>query len=509
MTRYEPPSPEHLMTAARRLGMTLSSEAAVMFARYSAELDFAYRRVDALDEYQPPPCPRERSFTYPADNDNKFRAWLVKSSIKRTTAGKLAGKRIVVKDTVAVAGLPMTDGTDFLNHVPSFDATIVDRILGAGGEIAGKAVCEFLSFSSGSHTATTGVVENPVKLGYSTGGSSSGCAALVAAGEVDMAIGGDQAGSIRIPASHCGLYGLKPTFGRVPYTGAVSSEFVIDHLGPITATVEDNALLLECIAGADTFDPRTVGTPSADHYRAALGRSIAGLSIAVVNEGFGHRASQPEVDTIVRRASERFERLGAKLQTISLPWHRDGLAIWLVFAMEGYFTNLVRGNGFGGNHDGLHWSGLNNGIARWRDNVDSLPPNLKLGMLMGEDAGARYRRHYYVKAMNLVRRLREAYDRALNDYELLLMPTVPVKARPLPRESVAPETVIDLAFENIDNTCPFNLTHHPALTLPCGMADGCPIGLMLVTKRFGEAILYAAAHAFQQSTDWRRIGPAE
>ena len=509
MTLYEPPSPGHLMTAARRLGMTLSSEAAEMFARYGAELDFAYRRVDAIDEYLPLPNPRERTFTYPADNENRSRAWLVKSSIQRTTVGKLAGKRIVVKDTVAVAGLPMTDGTDFLNHVPSFDATIVDRILSSGGEIAGKAVCEFLSFSSGSHTATTGHVENPIRPGYSTGGSSSGSAALVAAGEVDMAIGGDQAGSICIPASHCGLYGLKPTFGRVPYTGAVSSEFVIDHLGPITATVEDNALLLECIAGADTSDPRTAGTPSADDYRAALGRSIAGLSIAVVNEGFGHRASQPEVDAIVRRASERFARLGAKVRTISLPWHRDGLAIWLVFAMEGYFTNLMRGNGFGGNHDGLQWSGLNNGIARWRDNPDSLPPNIKFGMLMGEDAGARYRRHYYVKAMNLVHRLREAYDSTLTDDDLLLMPTVPVKARPLPRESVAPETVIDLAFENIDNTCPFNLTHHPALTLPCGMADGCPIGLMLVTKRFGEATLYAAAHAFEQSTDWRSLGPGE
>ena len=495
------------MTAARRLGMTLSSEAAAMFAHYGAELEFAYHRLDVLDEYLPAPSPRERSFTYPADDENRFRAWLVKSSIKRTNAGKLAGKRIVVKDTVAVAGLPLTDGTDFLNHVPSFDATIVDRILAAGGEIAGNAVCEFLLFSSGSHTSATGVVENPVKPGYSTGGSSSGCAALVAAGEVDMAIGGDQAGSIRIPASHCGLYGLKPTFGRVPYTGAVSSEFVIDHLGPITATVENNALLLECIAGADPFDPRTAGTPSTVDYRAALGRSIAGLSIAVVNEGFGHRASQPEVDASVRRASEQFARLGAKLQTISLPWHRDGLAIWLVFAMEGCFANLMRGNGFGGNYDGLQWSGLNDGIARWRDNPDGLPANLKLGMLMGEDAGARYRRHYYAKAMNLVHRLREAYDTALKHHDLLLMPTVPVKARPLPQQSVPPETAIDLAFENIDNTCPFNLTHHPALTLPCGMAEGCPVGLMLVAKPFAEATLYAAAHAFERSIDWRTIGP--
>ena len=167
--------------------------------------------------------------------------------------------------------------------------------------------------------------------------------------------------------------------------------------------------------------------------------------------------------------------------------HRDGLAIWLVFAMEGYFGNLIRGNGFGGNYDGLQWSGLNDGIARWRDDPDSLPPNLKLGMLMGEDAGSRYRRHYFVKAMNLVRRLREAYDRALSEHDLLLMPTVPAKARPLPGADASPETVINLAFENIDNTCPFNLTHHPALTVPCGIVDGCPVGMMLVAKPFAES----------------------
>ena len=506
MSRYAAPLPEDVTAAARRLGMTLSEDAAAMFAHYGALLEFAYQRVEALDEYVPQPQPGERTFTRPAPEDNCFGAWLVKSSIKRKVAGKLSGKRVAIKDTIAVAGLPLTDGADFLEHIPSLDATIVDRILAAGGEIAGKAVCEFLSYSSGSHTGVTGLVENPIKPGYGAGGSSSGSAALVAAGQVDMAIGGDQAGSIRIPAAHCGLYGLKPTFGRVPYAGAVSSEFVIDHLGPITASVTDNALLLECIAGADPLDPRTAGTPPRDDYSSALGRSIGELSIAVVSEGFGHRSSQPEVDATVRRASAEFARLGATVREISLPWHRDGLAIWLVFAMEGYFGNLIRGNGFGGNHDGLQWSGLNDAIARWRDNPDRLPPNLKLGMLMGEDAGGRYRRHYYVKAMNLVRRLRDAYDRALAQHDLLLMPTVPAKARPLPTADARPETVIDLAFENIDNTCPFNLTHHPALTLPCGLAEGCPIGLMLVAKPFAEAALYAAAFAFEQSVDWRQIG---
>lgn len=501
--RYAPPSPEDITAAARRLGLTLSPEVTAMFTRYGADLAFAYRRVEELPELLPAPEPSERCFVRPAAEENRFGAWVVKSSIKRGVSGKLTGKRIAVKDTIAVAGLPMTDGTDFVSHVPPFDATVVARILNEGGEIAGKAVCEFLSYSSGSHTAATGFVENPLKPGYSSGGSSSGSAALVAAREVDMAIGGDQAGSVRIPSAHCGLYGLKPTFGRVPYTGAVSSEFVIDHLGPITTTVEDNALLLECIAGYDPLDPRTAGTPPPTDYRTALGKSVAGLSIGIVGEGFSRRSSMPEVDEIVRRAGAEFARLGVKVDHVALPAHRDALAVWLVFAMEGYFANLMRGNGFGGNFDGLQWSGLNDAIARWREAPDRLPPSLQLGMLMGEDAGTRYRRHYYVKAMNLVGRLRQAYDAALSQHDLLLMPTVPARARPLPAADARPDTVIDLAFENIDNTCPFNLTHHPALTLPCGMADGCPIGMMLVAKPFAEATLYAAAHAFEQSTNWR------
>ena len=164
--------------------------------------------------------------------------------------------------------------------MPDVDATIVERILDAGGEIAGKAVCEYYCVSGGSHTSSTGPVHNPHKRGYTTGGSSSGSAALVAAGDVDMAIGGDQAGSIRIPASHCGIVGLKPTFGLVPYTGIGLLEITIDTAGPMTATVRDNALLLEVIAGPDGLDTRQRGVP-AGRYTEALDGGVKGMRIAV------------------------------------------------------------------------------------------------------------------------------------------------------------------------------------------------------------------------------------
>ena len=193
-----------------------------------------------------------------------------------------------------LAGVPMMNGTRMLEgYIPPIDATIVTLILDAGGTIVGKAVCEAYGFSGNSHTSATGPVHNPHRSGYSAGGSSSGSAALVAAGEVDMAIGCDQGGSIRMPSSFCGTYGMKPTYGLVPYTGILGMEATIDHVGPITRSVTDNALFLEVIAGADGLDSRQ-GTPRTETYTQALGQPVAGLRIGVLREGFGLETSEPE-----------------------------------------------------------------------------------------------------------------------------------------------------------------------------------------------------------------------
>ena len=210
----------------------------------------------------------------PSADENQLGAWYVKTSIKGKAAGKLAGRRVALKDNICLAGVPMMVGAAFLEgSVPDIDATIVTRILDEGGEIAGKAVCEYYCVSGGSHTSSTGPVQNPRKHGFTTGGSSSGSAALVAAGEVPMAIGGDQAGSIRIPASYCGIVGMKPTFGLVPYTGIGPLEITIDTAGPMTANVADNALLLEVIAGPDGLDARQHQVPRRQIHRgAAAGR---------------------------------------------------------------------------------------------------------------------------------------------------------------------------------------------------------------------------------------------
>jgi len=320
-----------------------------------------------------------------------------------------------------------------------------------------------------------------------------------------MALGGDQGGSIRIPASFCGIYGMKPTHGLVPYTGIMPIELTLDHTGPMTATVEDNALLLEVLAGPDGLDPRQYGGGGPKPYREALGRGAGGLRIAVVEEGFGHAQSLPQVDAVVRDAAERFKGMGVSVDTVSIPLHRLGSAIWLPVAAEGALMQMMLGNGFGFNWQGLYVTSMLDFHSGWRSRADELSDTLKNTMLLGHYMVTRYRGHYYAKAQNLIRRLRAAYDEVLSRYDLLLMPTLPIVATPLPESNAPVGEILQRGFEMLANTAQFDCTHHPAMSLPCGMVDGLPVGMMLVGKAFDEETIYRAAAAFEKGVDWKSL----
>jgi amidase len=385
--------------------------------------------------------------------------------------------------------------------VPEADATIVTRILDAGGEIAGKSVCEYYCISGGSHTSATGPVHNPRKRGYSAGGSSSGSAALVATGEVELAIGGDQAGSIRIPASHCGIVGLKPTYGLVPYTGIATLEFTLDSAGPMTATVADNALLLEVIAGPDGIDPRQRDVKTT-RYTEALDQEIKGLRIGVLSEGFGHPNSDPAVDAAVRAAAQRLATLGATVADLSVPMHPLGLPIWVGIRSDSCSITFLETNGAGSGAEGLYVPALAQAGGRWRGRADEFADTVKIACMFSKYALDRYGGRYYGKAQNLRRRLRAAYDAALAQHDLLLLPTTVMTAQPIPGPNATPEEITQRSWEPVANTCPFNVTGHPAISIPCGMSDGRPIGLMLVARHWSEATIYRAAAAFERSGDW-------
>lgn len=397
-----------------------------------------------------------------------------------------------------VAGVPMTNGSGLLEgFIPSFDATVVTRVLEAGAELIGKTSCEYFCLSGGSHTGHSGPTHNPHRRGYSAGGSSSGSAVAVATGAVDMALGADQAGSIRVPASYCGLTGLKPTHGLVPYTGIAPLDPVLDHVGPMTATVADNALLLDVIAGVDGYDPRQQ-QPRVGQYQDALDTGLDGLRVGVLTEGLGQDGGEPDVDTAVRHAAVDLGKLGADVIDVSVPMHSVGAALWMPIIMHGMARTVVDGQGFGIGRDDRYPTDMMNHLFAGRARVDELPANIKLCGLMAQFVADRHGQLYYGKAINGIRRLRAAYDTALRGVDLLLMPTTPQKAQPLPNEDASITLWCARATEMFGNTAPFDVTHHPALSLPCGSNNGLPIGLMLVGRHFDESSIYRAASAYEQ-----------
>jgi amidase len=500
------PTLSQLQQIAADFGMSMSETDISLYMEQMAGVLDAYDQVDLLAADQSSLTQRRAAeFRRPTSQENQFNAWHVKTNIKGAADGKLAGKTVVVKDNVAVAGVPMMNGASILEgYVPEVDATIITRLLDAGASVVGKAHCEYYCVSGGSHTSTKGPVQNPRKLGYSSGGSSSGCAALLAAGEADLAIGADQGGSIRIPGAYCGVVGMKPTWGLVPYTGVMPIELTLDHVGPMSTTVADNALMLEVLAGPDGLDPRQGAAASSKTYTASLNRGVEDLRIAVVQEGFAWPNSEADVDSKVRSATEVFRKLGATVDQISIPMHRLGQIIWTPIVNEGATQQMMKDNGHGFNWKGFYLTSLIDAHSAWRDRADELSPTLKFTMLVGEHMIRSGHGAYYGKAQNLARKLSSAYDHVLDRYDILLMPTVPMKATPLPPAGASLGIYFQRAWEMLANTSPFNITGHPALQVPCGVSEGLPIGMMLVGRHFDELNLYRAASAFESAKDWSK-----
>jgi len=494
----KPPLRE-LERIAKSYNLDLSRDDLTSFRNLMDGVLASYRR---LDQFAEPTLavkyPRNTGFR-PGASDNRLNAWYWRCSIKGATSGPLAGKKIAIKDNVCVAGIPMMNGSNVLEgYVPDVDATIVTRILDAGGEIIGKAVCEHLCFSGGSHTSDTGPVLNPHDPKRSAGGSSSGSAALVVAGECDMAIGGDQGGSIRIPSSFCGAVGHKPTHGLVPYTGVFPIELTLDHTGPIARTAGDAARLLEVLAGADGLDPRQPAGLRTEVYTKQLTGDARGLRIGIVKEGFGWPNSEPDVDAMVREAAQRLTRAGGTVNEVSIPLHRDGIHIWNAIAVEGATALMVAGNSMGTNWKGHYTTSLLDFYGRSRRvRANDLSETVKLVVLLGQYMQDNYQGRYYAKAQNLARVLRAAYDEQLKGVDLLLMPTLPLKATLLPPPDASREDYVARALEMISNTCPFDVTGHPAATVPAGMSAGLPVGMMLIGRHWEDGTVLRAADAFQ------------
>jgi len=497
-----PPSPDELAAVAARYGLGLSAADIEEFEPFVAGLLGSWDKVERLYARTAPTPPTDRAWHRPSDEENPLGAWYVRTDITEADGGPLAGRTVAIKDNTMVAGVPMMNGSRTVEgFVPTRDATIVSRLLAAGATITGKAVCEDLCFSGGSHTSRTGPVRNPWDPSRSAGGSSSGSAALVASGAVDMATGGDQGGSVRIPSAYSGSVGHKPTHGLVPYTGAFPIEFTLDHLGPMTRNVSDAALMLAVMAGPDGYDARQPRDVVPQDYVGALAGDAAGLRIGVVAEGFGiEGVSQQGVDDAVRSAVETLRSAGLVAEDVSIPWHADAMPVWDVIATEGATAQMVDGNAYGMNWQGLYDPEL---IAhygqQWRERGADFSETVKLVLLVGRHAIDSQHGRHYAMARNLAYELRKAYDDALERYDVLVMPTLPLTATEIPPADAPRNVYISRALEMIANTAPFDVTGHPATSVPAGLVDGLPAGLMIIGKHFEDAAPLRVAHAYEKA----------
>lgn len=493
------PSPDTIREKAAEHFLNLSDEEVEAFATLIDGTLESYERLDELTEPRREIEYTEREFGYhPGPDEDPYNAWVTKCRVPGADDGPLAGHEIGLKDNISVAGVEMTVGSKTLEgYIPSHDATVVSRLLDAGATVTGKTNMENIMFGGSGDLSGFGPPRNPHDTDYAAGGSSSGSAVALVAGEVDLALGGDQGGSIRMPAAFSGCVGHKPTHSLVPYTGVMGLGYTFDHVGPMAMSVKDCARMLDVIAGKDTMDPRQ-GVVKTQDYEAALEDDPDGISVGVLEEGFGWETSTDGVETTVRDALSEFNSEGATVSDVSVPEHLDGIPIWNGVAIE-ETTTTVRDEGVGAYGKGFYDTDFASAFAKARrTRAEDFPPTLKLTLILGEYLSDEYQSHYYAKSQNLRRNLTAAYDRALESHDVIAMPTVPHTAHPI-EEDVSVLEIVEKGLTMIQNTAPFDISGHPAITVPCGMSDGLPVGLMFVGERFDDASVLQAAKAFEAS----------
>jgi amidase len=422
--------------------------------------------------------------------------------------GPLSGKRLALKDSLAIAGVPMTLGSGVIDFVPTVDSVVAGRLLAAGAEIVAIANMDSFAFSGGADTSFGGPIGNPFDVSRSAGGSSGGSgAALYYTGSIDGAIGCDQGGSIRLPAAWCGVLGLKPTHGLVPYTAIAGIDQTFDHVGPMARTVDDLAGLLSVIAGADPSDPRQATTPEwnasacLEAVRSAKS-DLTGLRIGLLAEGFS--TDTPEraaTSQAVRDAATQMSGAGAEIVEVSVPAHLQAGGIAFAGFVEG-MAALMYGGGNGFHWKGTYWPefavALTEGL---RDRGNALPPQIKLVALLGEHLRETYGGAIYAAAQNRRPALVAAFDAALDGFDALFLPTAPYAAF-AHDASLSTVDHVMRGWEPLGNCAPTDMSGHPALSMPVASVDGMPVGGMLVGRRWDDVGLVSIAARYERAIGW-------
>lgn len=415
----------------------------------------------------------------------------------------LYGMPIGLKDNIVTKGLRTTCASKILDNFndPLYDATVVQKLKDAKAITIGKLNMDEFAMGSSNENSGYMVTRNPWNTDYVPGGSSGGSAAAVASREVFFALGSDTGGSIRQPAAFCGVVGMKPTYGLVSRFGLVAFASSLDQIGPITRTVEDNARLLEVIAGHDHMDT-TSANVEVPAYSENLVKDMKGLKIAVPKEYLGEGVSE-EVREAVLKALKVYESLGAEWEEVSLPHSKYAVATYYLIASSEASANLAR---FDGVRYGVRSEKAENMIDMFKmSRSEGFGDEVKRRIMLGTFAlSSGYYDAYYKKAQKVRTLIKQDFENVFENYDVIIGPTTPTPAFKVGEKIDDPLTM----YANDILTIPVNLAGVPGISVPCGFSsEGLPIGLQIIGKHFDEQTVYQTAYAFEQETDFHKQQP--
>ena len=426
---------------------------------------------------------------------------------KKLKAGEkihpLSGIPIAIKDNMCTQGVLTTCSSKILhNFIPPYDASVVEKLKQVDAVSIGKTNLDEFAMGSSTENSAIQITRNPWNLETVPGGSSGGSAAAVAADEAILALGSDTGGSIRQPASFCGVVGLKPTYGRVSRYGLVAFASSLDQIGPITKDVTDAAILMNVIAGHDPMDSTSVDLPVPD-YRKSLIDDVKGIKIGVIKELLG-KGIASEVKEAILKAVKVLEGLGARPEEVSLPTLEYGVPTYYLIAPAEASSNLAR-------YDGVKYGPRSKEAPDlinmyYQTLAEGFGPEVKRRIMLGTYAlSAGYYEAYYLKALKVRTLIKKDFDKAFSKYDVLIAPTAPTVAFKIGEKVTDP---LSMYLSDIA-TIPVNLAGLPGISIPCGFNNGLPIGLQIIAKPFAEETIFRVAYTYEQNTEWHKKKPTK
>ncbi len=426
----------------------------------------------------------------------------IDSKIKAGKDLPLLGIPLAIKDLICIKGVRTTCGSKILsNYIPPYDATVIKKLRESGAVFLGKLNMDEFAMGSSTETSHFGVTRNPWNLDVIPGGSSGGSAASVSADECAGSLGSDTGGSIRQPASMCGIAGLKPTYGRVSRFGLVAFASSLDQIGPMTKDVTDTAILMNVISGRDPLDSTSADVPVPDFTKSLL-NNVKGLKIGIPKEYFVE-GMDGDVEKSVRDAVELFEKLGAEIKEVSLPHTDYAVSTYYVIAPAEASSNLAR---YDGVKYGYRTDNSKNLLSMYKKTrEEGFGAEVKRRIMLGTyTLSSGYYDAYYIKAQKVRTLIKKDFDDAFKNCDILLTPTAPTPAFKIGEKFDNP---IQMYLSDIF-TISVNLAGVPAISIPCGFSkNGLPIGLQIIGRHFDEETIIRAAYTFEQNTDYHTKKP--